>query len=226
MQPLLYQGEAVDLLPRLEEGLRFEAIVGRNLLSRLPNDKIILPMLKDRLADGGVVSIAETVPSGGSRLSHFIDGGHQALFAQLSQAEALIYSDKANPLTSWSEQDLVDAFEAEGFTVESYPEDDTELRAITGEDVERWITRSYGPALQKVGEKPDLEKLISELSPLLADRTVRWKHRIIVLKAQRKLMEEPNPKNKVPTTKPAKKKASSGIDGAEAWKAAEAKTHR
>ncbi len=226
MQPLLYQGEAIDLLPQLEEGLRFEAIVGRNLLSRLPKDKDVIPLLKARLADDGVVSIAETVPSGGSRLSHFITGGHQELFAQLSKAEELIYSDKDNPLTSWADQDLNAAFESEGFAVETYPEDDTELRVITAEDIERWITRSYGPALEKAGESLDFGQFIAELTPLLADKTVRWKHRIVVLKAQRKHDEKPNSKSKNASIHSSGKKTSLDGNGAEAWKEAEAKTHR
>ncbi len=226
MQPLLYQGDAIDLLPQLEEGLRFEAIVGRNLLSRLPKDKIVIPMLKSRLTDDGVISIAETVPSGGSRLSHFVTGGHQSLFAQLSQAEDLIYGDKDNPLTSWSEQDLSVAFEDEGFEVEASPEDDMEMRAITTEDVERWITRSYGPALQNAGENPDIEKLISELTPLLADRTVRWKHRIIVLKAKKVREEVTQADGKKTAAKAGRKKSVSTTEGKKAWKEVEAKTHK
>lgn len=222
MQPQLYQGEAIDVLPRLETGLVFEAIVGRNLLSRLPIDKAVIPLLKERLAPHGTISIAETVPSGGSRLSHFIDGSHQRLFALLSKAEDAIYSDTSNPLTCWSESDLRTAFEEAGFIVEAQAEDDAELRVITEQDIERWIAKSYAPALRRSGEVVETDRLVEELAPLLADRTLRWKHRIVIVRA---IIADEDGHAETKTANPRRKTNFAQSErGARAWKETEKKT--
>ncbi len=185
MQPQVREGDAKTLLDGLEEGLLFEAIIGRNLLSRLEADKPILPLLATRLAPGGMIALAESVPSSGSRLSDFISS--QVTKDLLARAESTIYGKGGNPLATWDEQDVRKVFEETGFSIQVEAIKGAEQRLMSAKDIRRWIEKSYVPAWRDVNIECDPQAVQQELIRTLENRTVAWKHVVLVIFAVKKL---------------------------------------
>ncbi|HKL59521.1 MAG TPA: AAA family ATPase [Sphaerochaeta sp.] len=179
-KPTVIQSSLEKVLSSQEEGLVFEAILGRNVLTRLSEKGPLLDMLKERLAPQGVLHFAEGVPSGGSRLSDFCSPDLQPL---LKQAETLIYGGDGNILSNWKAEDLAEAFAKRGFTAKLVEQDLLENRFITKADISRWLGGSYLSAWKSLGTEVDLAKVEEELSALLSGRSIRWKHHLAFVQA-------------------------------------------
>ena len=97
LRPLVIVSDAFSVFDKLEDGLMFRVISGRNVLSRLSEDRGILERMKERLADDGMIALLEVIPQLSSRLSAFAPDN---LREKLEEAEKTIYA-KDNPLVSW-----------------------------------------------------------------------------------------------------------------------------
>jgi putative ATPase len=183
-QPQVLEGDTRTLLNGLESGLLFEAIIGRNMLSRLENDKPILPVLGTRLAPDGMLALAEAVPSSSSRLSEFVV--NRATRDLLVEAESHIYQKGGNPLGAWDERDLGDAFEEAGFLVRIEAVKGEEQRSISANDIRRWMEKSYEPVWKKENIECDPQAIQQELLRTLENRTVAWKHVVLLIFAGKK----------------------------------------
>ena len=182
-RPTVIHSSLEEVLASQEKGLVFEAILGRNVLTRLSEKGPLLDMLKERLAPQGVLHFAEGVPSGGSRLSDFCPSPLQGL---LKQAEKLIYGGEGNILSNWKAEDLAEAFAKRGFTAKLVEQDLHENRFITGADISRWLGGSYLSAWKTLGTEVDLAKVEEELGASLAGRSIRWKHHLGFVQAEHK----------------------------------------
>ncbi len=181
-RPLVFCEPLQTLLPQLEEGLLFEVILGRNLLSRAKQAKPLLEQLLSRLTKSGSLHLAESVPALGSRLSHFLTGEEKELF---EQAEQQLYGDPANPLTNWDEQDLRTLFTAIGLVCDIQSLNLHEQRMMDRQDLERYLTASYLPAWQELEISLNLESLRSSLEEQLVNRPLRWNHHLAIIHASR-----------------------------------------
>ncbi len=182
-KPTIAHAPLEEVLTSLEEGLLFEAILGRNVLTRLSEKGHLLDALKGRLAPGGVVHFAEGVPSQGSRLSDFCPPNLQGL---LRKAEVSIYGGDGNTLSNWKGEDLLAAFAKRGFSAKLEEQDLFENRFITKADISRWLGGSYLQAWQSLGIEVDLPKVEEELASLLAGKSIRWKHHVAFVQATHK----------------------------------------
>ncbi len=179
-RPSIVHASLEEVLSTLEKGLAFEAILGRNTCTRLSEKGKLLDLLKVRLAPEGVIHLAEGVPSEGSRLSDFCPSDLQLL---LKKAETVIYGGEGNTLSNWKSDDLRKAFAAKGFAVKITEQDLLENRFITKTDISRWLGSSYHDAWKDLGIEVDLAQVEEELTPLLAAKTIRWKHHLCYVEA-------------------------------------------
>ncbi|MGD2206225.1 MAG: AAA family ATPase [Anaerolineae bacterium] len=205
-RPIVLVGD-IEELPELlalrgEDEIRFDAAVGRNALSPLPDKEAALRLLADWLQPGGRLSLAETVV----RHSHRNGSGTpQRLYAladlssladdlqqRVVEAEEAIYADGDDPLVNWDAKDLRAALEAAGFGEVSLQEETQEAEMLVSPaTLERWF------ALDAAGERPSyaqhlLRRLtadeLAEVGALfrrqLAGQTVPWRTRIVFVVAQ------------------------------------------
>jgi putative ATPase len=136
-------GELPELLARSGSGeVGFEAVVGRGALARESDKAGCLRVAARLLSPGGRLSLAEVLPSSGTRLGALLDlRGEPAGFGErLQAAEERVYRDPQDPLTSWEAADYARAaadagLAAVGATLESH----VGSRLIRGQDVERWL---------------------------------------------------------------------------------------
>jgi putative ATPase len=163
----------------LEPGLVFDFIVGRDLFTRASTaDRVSLSrFLLSLLAADGALSIAQVIPGRGQRLSSLIDAGDPALLKKLGAAEERAYTDPANDLVSWREDDLAAALREAGareVTVET--ERSQEERRITAREVEAWCApgSSYGRALAGGLEPAEVARVRELFTAQLLGREVPW----------------------------------------------------
>lgn len=170
------------LLKGQDQGLYFEVILGRNIFSRALQQKSLCQNLISKLAAGGSIHLAESVPSKGSRLSDFVEPN---LASVLRKAEEILYQDPENPLTNWDEADLLAMFEAENLKVESNSLDLTEQRMMGREDVMKYLVNSYQKAFEHLGVQINIEQLNNQVADRLTNRPLAWKHHLVFLHAQK-----------------------------------------
>lgn len=174
LRPELYTGSEEDMLDKLDEDLRFEAIIGKNLFTRLKEKEGLRSRLFMRLRSSGHIALAESIPSMGSTLSEFVRS--VSLKKALESAEEIIYHDKANSLTNWN-ADIAKKFFAERFpAVALEVVYQKESRFIDEESLRRWWEQSYKPAL--FARQIDIGGLFETLSAELNNKELFWKHAI------------------------------------------------
>lgn len=166
-RPLIKVSKAYDGLIELEDGLTFSLISGRNVLSRLREDKKILPLISSRLTSQGTIRLMEAIPSLSSRLSDFVDGEYKE---KLKKKESEIYNSN-NPLTSWGLEEL------EKEVKEVFPLALVEQREIVTERIAsretaiNWFNKSYSEC------GIDKDEFIS----LFSNKTLLWKNSVALI---------------------------------------------
>jgi putative ATPase len=166
-------------LSDLDPEILFEKIIIRNQLSNFDTADLLLKEISKRFSVDSLLTIAQTIPSGGSRLSDFaIDLDIKGC---LLSAEDEIYKHNLKGLCGWNEKDLAKLLKNYNLNVEVKILSQKENRYIVSSDIARWINKTYYPTLQKLGIKEDKEKIIKYLSSILSNKSVSWNHKVLII---------------------------------------------
>lgn len=171
-RPMVYVSDTFSIFDRLEEGLSFSVIGGRNILSRLSQDGLILQRIKQRLDDDGSICLMEAIPSLSSRLSSFAS---PEMRAKLEKAEKEIYSS-SNPLVSWGKKELEETVRKVFPTVEIEYREVLEDRLLTPDLLLSWWSNTYS----KYGIEKD--EFLAAITP----GTLKWKNTIALISTKGK----------------------------------------
>jgi putative ATPase len=167
-RPIVLAGELLHLADLLrargDQEVRFDAMVGRNVLTRCVDKTAALACIRAYLRKGGRLVLAEVVPRWAQRLSVLIDVSELVpdVVERLRTAEEAIYQDADDPLVNWDMQELESALRAAGFKTQGrlLPETQEEERRITAAHLARWFTSSTE------GSRPSYaSRLLTHLSP-------------------------------------------------------------
>ncbi len=191
-------------LPDLVEGsgdggVRFDAAVGRNALFREPDKAGCLAGLAAVLRTEAVISLAEIVPSQGTRLSELLDlqSESEEFRHKLGQAENVIYSNPDNPLVSWNTEEFCLLVQSAGFRVlRSESRRLADSRTIRKEDIERWLepkkgkqskhTGSYAAQASQILSSAELTGLRKICLDQLCGTVVDWRSTVLFVTAEKK----------------------------------------
>ena len=169
LRPLVIVSDARSLFDKLEDGLSFRVISGRNVLSRLSEDSGILLRMRERLDKDGMIALIEAIPVLSSRLSDFAP---DTIKSKLLEAEKSIYSSD-NPLVSWGKNDLEDAVRSVfPDAVIEYAEN-TETRHLYPESLRGFYKGSY--SISGLSE----EEFVSAFS----ERDVKWSNTVALIRS-------------------------------------------
>ena len=169
LRPLVIISDARSLFDKLEDGLSFRVISGRNVLSRLSEDSGILLRMRERLDKDGMIALIEAIPVLSSRLSDFAP---DTIKSKLLEAEKSIYSSD-NPLVSWGKNDLEDAVRSVfPDAVIEYAEN-TETRHLYPESLRGFYKGSY--SISGLSE----EEFVSAFS----ERDVKWSNTVALIRS-------------------------------------------
>ncbi len=171
-RPMVYVSDTFSIFDRLEEGLSFSVIGGRNILSRLSQDGLILQRIRERLDEDGSICLMEAIPSLSSRLSSF---SSSELREKLEKAEEEIYSS-SNPLVSWGKKELEETVRKVFPTVEIEYREVLEDRLLTPDSLLSWWSNTYS----KYGIEKD--EFLATITP----GTLKWKNTIALISTKGK----------------------------------------
>lgn len=168
-----------------EDTLRFDAIVGRNVLTRCAEKTAVLAQLRACLCPTGRLSLAEVVPRQGQRLSALVDMQElgEELATRVRKAEEALYHNPDDPRVNWALPELEAALTQAGFVLqhalrlEAYEDE----RRLTHEQLERWFAvspgqqSSYGSQLLRVLSTAELERVAVCFRRQLVEQVVPWR---------------------------------------------------
>lgn len=214
-RPQLFQSDLEKFSAERENDLKFEAIVGRDVLTRAADKKKILSLLFELLAAGGEISLAETVPRKSTRLSQlakqFLPEAHsnnqlsrsfktqkapelnqfssiEELISFLEEGEQKIFNDPENSLVNWDSNDILTAAEAAGFSnAEKRVKIYTEHRYIGHELISNWMEKTYLPKSSSGRQKDEACRtgVKHDVVNLLSDKSYSWSFQILFLNGSR-----------------------------------------
>ncbi|MBT7891560.1 MAG: AAA family ATPase, partial [Deltaproteobacteria bacterium] len=186
------QDGVLDLSDLAEKGIRFDAVIGRAVLSRCADKRSVLEQISGLLSPNGVLALAENVPVAGQRLSEYMTD--QRLDADLRkrqlEAEEKIYLDGKNSRTNWRSETMLELVRSAGFRLDTH----TQTRflnevLISSRKIDEWFTlndgdrASYADQLRTELTLPEIEQIKGVLLNELAGKVVQWKTTWLFFKA-------------------------------------------
>ena len=179
-RPAFVQGEILSA--ELPPELRFEAVVGRNLLTRTESKLDLLRACRGKLSDRGRIALSEVIPRYGVRLSGLVkpELEREGLFEKVAAAEERLYTASENPLVSWSERDLERLLNDAGFTEISVSLVTTSFtKLVTRSELDAWLASStggtgYGNTLRTALSAEEFARIETLLHRNLDGRTFPW----------------------------------------------------
>src|SRR5207244_2772066 len=149
-RPVILVGALTDLPALLaahdDQEVRFDAVVGRNALTKCADKTAALAQMRACLRPGGRLSVAVVGCTHAQRLSMLVDLTEldSDLVVRLRTAEETMYQTPTDALVNWDVPDLEAALVIVGFTLVSALQCDTQVeeRRITAAHLERWLSVS------------------------------------------------------------------------------------
>lgn len=196
--PTLEQPSVLEGLPRQIAAilsdvreLRFDAIVGRNVLFDQAEKREILNAFLPWLAEDGIISLAERVGTGTQRLYDLVDldGLTKPLAKKIIAAEEAIYDEPDNPQLNWHVDDLAQICEELGLAVELTLEQERKSIHVTDQLLTRWFTNnaknrpSYARHLSKQLSTAEIEQVQTLFTKQLRNQSIEWKLETVFLVA-------------------------------------------
>ena len=174
-----------DIRKAAGKSVRFDVIIGRNVLSRYKEKQNLLERVMKLLGERGRIVLAETVASAGQRISELLDKTkvEQSLFDKFCCAEQDLFSDPADPVINWT----IDSLRSElifdiGFKLEIIEIIAAPVKRLRPGDVEFWFRettelerKSLGKRLSQTCSVLELKELQAFLHQQLDNRGVKWK---------------------------------------------------
>jgi putative ATPase len=184
-RPTILQGDLDDLPGLLQAPLPrvFDAIVGRNALTRHADKPAAAQRLATLLAEGGAISLAEAVPSRAQRLYKLIDLEQLGvdLAAGLVEAEEAAYHASDDAMVNWDEGDLHAGFAAAGLAVAVTTEREQNELLVTPDVLARWFSNaasgeraSYVDRLRQRLSAAECAAVEAVFRAQLSNRAVAW----------------------------------------------------
>lgn len=194
-RPTILYGD-LDALPALladDHASRFDAILGRNALTRHPDKPAAARLLAALLHETGHISLAETVPAYTQRLYRLVD--LSVLGADLAQrvaeAEEAIYQADDDVMVNWDEASLHAAFAAAGLAAAVTLEQERSEVQVTMVMLSRWFTPagagerpSYIDRLRTHLDAAECSEVEAVFRQQLANRAVPWEASTVYLAAR------------------------------------------
>ncbi|MEG3440393.1 hypothetical protein V0288_24915 [Pannus brasiliensis CCIBt3594] len=174
--------ELPKLLSERAPGVRFDRLIGRNVLTRETNKEEIASCLPPLLVDSGILVLAESLPRYAQRLYRLVGATEigKKLHARWSEAEEAIYNDPDDPMVNYDGEDLREILERAGFEARVEIEQTRVNLYIDRVTVARWFSTTEGgrPSLVvRLGERltgEEVGAVREAVTRQLADRTVPW----------------------------------------------------
>src|SRR5512133_980693 len=174
-----------DIRSVVGESVRFDKILGRNVLLNIGQKVPFLNECMRVLNVSGKMVLADTVPSEGQRISDLIDltRTETALFEILHDAECELFNDGTDPLVNWTSASIIETIQKTiPLKIHSSLHIDTNRRRIAPKEIDYWFRtdivngrKSLGCRIAEKGTIEQSEKIKRMLHVQLDNNDVEWK---------------------------------------------------
>jgi putative ATPase len=171
---------AIEFLT-LPADLRFNLILGRNVLMKVVDKVAAIESLHKYLQPNGQIILAEAIPKQAQRLYNLLPENalKPALKKALQKAEDQIYNNLNDAMVNWDISDLQHYFEQAGFVATVQTECSTSQSLITATLLDRWFSTKLEPAsyrdrLSLVLKPDDIAIIETAFRHTLLNKTVNW----------------------------------------------------
>jgi putative ATPase len=177
LRPVVSHGSLIEL-PEAIASVRFEAIIGYNVLIREPDKLTCIKQLANLLQPHGKIALYESIPKHTQRIYKLIDLPDEFCDRWILAEEA-IYINPDDSMTNWDIDDLQSAFEKVGLKVEIEIERITTSMQISTALLNRWFSKSqtkpsYASHLAKFLADDEIAIAQQLLTNKLLNKTVDW----------------------------------------------------
>ena len=187
---------------RGDEEVRFDFVLGRNLLTMEPSAPQV-PSVSDlakvvkHLRRGGDLLFVQSVPRDGQRLHELVSWEPEdaALREKVAQIEEGLFQDPKDPLLSWRDEDFTARLEEVGLTdLESWRESFRTRKRFARSVVRAWFNQQesqrgqprYGERLVEGGlDSDELDRVQKLYMQQLADKEHPWRSEVLFIKAKK-----------------------------------------
>jgi putative ATPase len=174
-----------DLKTAAGRKVRFDRIIGRNVLTREAEKSALISRIAGLLASNGCLTLAETIPSEGQRVSTLLSsrGIDADALQTLADAEERLFQDPDDPMVNWTSASLErELAKLPEVTVSVTREEDGILRRISPADVDFWLRTTDGKGRLSLGDRiarTSGEEALAELRAIMHRKLdfqeVEWK---------------------------------------------------
>ena len=188
-RPIVLHTALADLSATLQAqaaDLRFDRLIGRNVLMREADKAAIVQSWRHWLQPRGTIVLAETVPRYTQRLYRLLAGLDAELYERLMQAEEAIYAQPDDSMVNWDTEDLQTLFAAAGFTATIRLEPTSTEIVLSPSLIDRWFTTAaqptYADHLRRSLSSTEVDQVRTELTRLV-NQTLPWQGAIAFVEA-------------------------------------------
>ncbi|MDX9723451.1 MAG: AAA family ATPase [Myxococcota bacterium] len=168
--------------------LRFELVVGRNVLGGIADKRSALEHLRSLVAPGGRWGLSELLGRQTPRLCSYVQARwlSSELLERWREAEQAIYTEPSDPRLNWSAEELVRLCEDAGFAVEGRVLRIDASLLISPSLLGRWfpptqVAGSYRERLSVSLEQRELEAIELAIRGHLLEQSLPWSSEHLVL---------------------------------------------
>ncbi|HLV33195.1 MAG TPA: AAA family ATPase [Chitinispirillaceae bacterium] len=174
-----------DLKTAAGENVRFDAIIGRNIISRCSEKKELFLRIAKLLNKSGRIVLAESVSSEGQKLSDLIDQSKidPDLFKFLTEAQTGLFSDSSDSMVNWNSDSLkIELNDIDKIEISYNRQVENVQKRISGTDVNFWFRTTDGSKRRSLGSRiaehcseKQFQKLKNAIVLQLSNKIVNWK---------------------------------------------------
>jgi putative ATPase len=184
-RPEVLQGDfsqlAASKMAKIMAKMKFDRIVGRNVLLNQADKAAVVKVLADCLQPGGVIVLAETITRQTQRLYQLIESDRVGtkLYQKWIKAEEAIYQDSQNPMVNWDAIALATQLQAQGLKVELQIESIQTQLNMTAALLDRWFTSnpdrpSYAEQIAHTLSESEVTQIQNVIISVLKNQIVNW----------------------------------------------------
>jgi putative ATPase len=189
LRPAIIQTDPIALPQHLPDDLRFDYILGRNVLMAADDKAAVIQAIADHLQPQGTIVLTEAYPKQAQRLYQLMPDRtfSNNLTKNLQQAEEGIYAAENDPKTNWDQSDLATILATAKLASEQTLTTDRLALLITPGMLDRWFDRSVPQsyinriaATLTTKEQAQVEQVFRQT---LMQQTVAWQQSHILIVA-------------------------------------------
>jgi putative ATPase len=189
LRPVILKTDPIALSQHLPDDLRFDFILGRNVLMAADDKAAVLQTIARYLQPQGTIVLTEAYPKQAQRLYALLPDRAltPALLKKVQRAEEAIYTAEHDPKTNWDQSDLARIFASAQLQSELTLTIDRLSLLITPGMLDRWFDRSsdqsYINRLAATLTPKEQDQVESVFRRVLNQQTVAWQQSHILIGA-------------------------------------------